>query len=368
MAIVASAAPPVVKSRRWGESARKRVARLATGERRPREPDWKPVATSASSSAAKSGRGSGRSSASALEMSSYSLERSIACLPQLDHGSVQLGAGIRLAGAEHTGDLFIGEPGEELEGDQLTLARLELTQSSSEDEAQLASLVFHSAHDARGVDRLGAALGMTATAAQLVKGGVAGDAEEPCSSAALARVEAGALAVGALEGRRGCVLGRRAIAKQAGRVGEDVVSARLVETLEVDCCAQGARDGGCDSGLAHVPTTGELRIHHTARYVGRSQAAWASCAEAVLAQAARIDSRVISSRRRRSDSEIERGGMRTTTSESGRMIAPCSRASSVTRWPMRRLGSWTPRSMPAMKPRPRTSATSGIASISASAS
>ena len=55
------------------------------------------------------------------------------------------------------------------------------------------------------------------------------------------------------------------------------------------------------------------------------------------------------------------GASARSTSPSGRMIAPRRRASSVTRWPMRSAGSCSPRSMPTMKPRRRTSATSGIA-------
>ena len=60
--------------------------------------------------------------------------------------------------------------------------------------------------------------------------------------------------------------------------------------------------------------------------------------------------------------------MRTIVSPSGRMIAPRLRASSVTRWPRRSDGSCSPRSIPTMKPRARTSATSGISSTSASSS
>ena len=67
----------------------------------------------------------------------------------------------------------------------------------------------------------------------------------------------------------------------------------------------------------------------------RDQAAWAIWAAWERVQAVRIDSAAISTRRRRSASEIESGGIRTTTSPSGRMIAPRSRASSVTRWPTR---------------------------------
>ena len=55
-------------------------------------------------------------------------------------------------------------------------------------------------------------------------------------------------------------------------------------------------------------------------------------------------------------------------SPSGRMIAPRRRASSVTRWPSRSAGSCSPRSIPTMKPRPRTSATSSIAATPASSS
>ena len=62
--------------------------------------------------------------------------------------------------------------------------------------------------------------------------------------------------------------------------------------------------------------------------------------------------------------EIASGGISTTVSPSGRTIAPRSRAASVTRWPSRSAGSCSPRSIPTMNPRPRTSATSGIAATS----
>ena len=51
--------------------------------------------------------------------------------------------------------------------------------------------------------------------------------------------------------------------------------------------------------------------------------------------------------------EIASGGISTTTSPSGRMIAPRRRASSATRWPRRSAGSCSPRSIPTMNPRAR---------------
>ena len=55
-------------------------------------------------------------------------ESFIACLPQLGHRPVQPGARVRLADAEHGRDLGVGEPGEELERDQLALCGLERRQ------------------------------------------------------------------------------------------------------------------------------------------------------------------------------------------------------------------------------------------------
>ena len=110
---------------------------------------------------------------------------------------------------EHGGDLGVGEAGEELEGDQLALGvASSALERGGQGQAPLA-LPRRSPRAAPGRDvgRLGGQLGLAAAPAQLVEGGVAGDPEEPGARLAAAGVEAGALAVGALEGGRGDLLG-----------------------------------------------------------------------------------------------------------------------------------------------------------------
>lgn len=150
-----------------------------------------------------------------------------------------------------------------LQRDQLALARPEPVEGGVEEEAQLLAGLLGRRH-ARRVGGIGAERGLAAATAQLVQRGVAGDAEEPGAGAAPLGVEAGALAVGPLEGRRGHVLGRRAVAQQPGGVGVDVVAAGAVQALEVEVALRmgsGARNG-C---LAHALTTGESRICHSRR-------------------------------------------------------------------------------------------------------
>ena len=116
---------------------------------------------------------------------------------------MQLGAGVRLADAEHGGDLGVAEAGEELERDQLALARRSRRASAaaSASRRSLASAPSSAAAPCE-VGRLGRQLGLAAAAAQLVERGVAGDPEEPGARLAALGVEARALAVGALEGGR----------------------------------------------------------------------------------------------------------------------------------------------------------------------
>src|SRR3954451_3551045 len=152
----------------------------------------KPAAARSSSSAANCGRGVGRRAwRSAINWSS--LSGSIAGLPQLGHGSVQLGPGVRLARPENLGDLGVGETGEELERDQLALARLQALQRGRDGEAPLAVLGAPAPSEAVEVGRLRGQLRLAAAAAQLVEGSVAGDAEEPGPRLAAPRVEAVAL-------------------------------------------------------------------------------------------------------------------------------------------------------------------------------
>src|SRR5262249_43966180 len=120
MAMATSAVAAPERSRRWGER-RSRSARALTGGPFERERRGKPAATRSSSRLAKSSRGVGRASASAVARSPWSLERSIACLPQFVHRPVEPGADVRGADARYAGDLAIGEAGEELERDQLAL-------------------------------------------------------------------------------------------------------------------------------------------------------------------------------------------------------------------------------------------------------
>jgi len=121
---------------------------------------------------------------------------------------VQPGAGVRLGDADHGGDLGVGEAGEELEGDQLALASLEQGEGGGQRQPPLACLGALVRGGGREVGRLGRQLGLAPATAQLVEGGVAGDPEQPGPWLAATGVEAGALAVGALEGGGGDFLGR----------------------------------------------------------------------------------------------------------------------------------------------------------------
>src|SRR6185436_14954105 len=84
--------------------------------------------------------GVGRSSARATANSSCSLKRSIARLPQLLQSSVQPGAGVRLRDPDNGADLRVGQPGEELERDQLTLPRRQLAESGRQEQSRLSLL------------------------------------------------------------------------------------------------------------------------------------------------------------------------------------------------------------------------------------
>ncbi len=69
----------------------------------------------------------------------------------------------------------------------------------------------------------------------------------------------------------------------------------------------------------------------------RRQLAYAATGIRPTATSAIADA-VIATRRHRSDSEIDSGGISTTTSSSGRMMAPRDRAARVTWWPKRSPG------------------------------
>src|SRR5439155_23263229 len=120
----------------------------------------------------------------------------------------------------------------ELERDQLALARLQALERGGDGEAPLAVLGALLKPEATQVGGLSGQLRLAAAAAQLIEGGVAGDAEEPGTRFTAPRVEAVALAVGALEGGRGHFLGRGRVAEEAGDVGVDVVAAGAVEAVE----------------------------------------------------------------------------------------------------------------------------------------
>src|SRR3954454_25230255 len=145
-AIATTASPPAGISRRLaGSDGRLSLSRERRG---------KPAAACSSSSSANCGRGGGRTAwRSAISWSS--LLGSIAGLPQLGHGSVQLGAGVRLAEAEDLGDLGVGEAGEEFERDQLALARLQALERGRDGEATLVVLGALFAPEAGEVRRLG---------------------------------------------------------------------------------------------------------------------------------------------------------------------------------------------------------------------
>src|SRR5581483_3932072 len=282
------------------------------------------------------------------------------------------GSGGALAGADDRGDLGVREAGEELERDQLALAGRERRERRPQGGAPQRGVGGLLGGRGALVGRLRRELRAPAPPAQLVERGVAGDAEEPCAPRPPAGPIGPALAEGALEGLGGDVLGGGAIAEQPGHVGVDVVAALAVERLEGEVGLARRVAGRRCERLLHAPTTREARLHNThGRRIGARQAAAASSPGAAAwadATAAAIESAVIATSRRRSAAEIESGGISTITSPSGRSTAPRRRASSTTRWPRRSAGSCSPRSMPTMKPRPRTSATSGIAATPASSS
>src|SRR6476646_8697821 len=216
----------------------------------------KPAAARWSSSAANSGRGAGRRAwRSAISWSSLGV--SIAGLPQLGHCAVKLGAGVRLAQAEHLGDLGVGEAGEALERDQLALAWIEPLQRGGDGQAPLVVLGSAEALDVGG---FGCQLRLPPATPQLVEGRVAGDPEQPRPRLAPLGVDAVALAVGPLEGSGGHFLRRRRVSEQAGDVGVDVVAAGAVEPLEGEVAGAGRIFCLGAQRLLHARTTGYLRI------------------------------------------------------------------------------------------------------------
>src|SRR6185312_6653972 len=222
------ATPRIGTSRRVGFIPRHQSTIGATTDAVVSAPRGKPAAARASSSAANSGRGVGRSSRSSANRVSSS-NRSIEGLSQLGHGAVQAGVGVGLADPEDGGDLGVAEAGEEFERDQLAVARFEVGERGFEGEPPLGALGARLDRGAVEVGGLGGQLGLAAAAAQLVERRVAGDAEEPGARLAAGRVEAAALAVGALEHQLG-------LPRSFPRL--------------------------CDRSLTHAPTTAPPSIHH----------------------------------------------------------------------------------------------------------
>ena len=186
---------------------------------------------------------------------------------------------------EHGGDLGVGEAGEELERDQLALARRRARRARRRARRRaLALLDALVGGGARDVGRVRRQLGLAAAAAQLVEGGVAGDPEEPGARLAAAGVEAGALAVGALEGGRGDLLGGR-----RGRAAGRPRRRRRRRGSSGRGCRRRCRPrsgrscGGCEQRLTHAPTTGGPRSITAASM--RAQAACGSCSASVSGRA-----------------------------------------------------------------------------------
>ena len=239
------------------------------------------------------------------------LKAFIACLPQLGDGSVEPGAGVRLGQPEHGGDLGVGEAGEELERDQLALGAARASPARRRRRAGARSARRRSAAGGDASRRRA-----RSPARPAGRGGGARRGRR-CGRSRRARPAARrgsgskrrALAVGALEGGRGDLLGRGAVAEQPGRVGVDVVAARAVEALEGEVgLARGvprrlrqASDSRPYYGRARDPSQ---------RSIGSGGPGWSGSAaasahrSAAAARPARAPPRssppVISSRRRRS--------------------------------------------------------------------
>src|SRR4051794_26600818 len=181
-------------------------------------------------------------------------------LPQSLHCAVQDRSRVRAGGPEHAGELVVGEPGEELQGDDLALAGLERGHRGAHGGARRGCFRLV----ARGgrvevLDVAGQRCDALAPS-QLVQRRVAGDPEHPGPLASPPRVERPAAPVGALEGLGGDVFGGGAIAEQGRHVGEDVVPARAIEILEAAGGLLLRQRHG--QGLGHVTTTPVPEIHH----------------------------------------------------------------------------------------------------------
>ena len=176
-----------------GQDQRAPVGFRPRPRRRVRGGRGKPAAARASSSRAHVGSGRGGSSRSSAPSSSSSGGRVsgavIDGLPELGHGAVEERAGVGGADAEHGGDLGVVEPGVELQGDHLAVARRAGAASAARTAARSSARSAASSVRRRGgVLRVGGQRGGALAAAQLVERGVAGDAEQPGALAAPAGV------------------------------------------------------------------------------------------------------------------------------------------------------------------------------------
>ena len=164
---------------------------------------------------------------------------------------------------EHAGQLGVGHPGVELQGDDLPLARGQLRERGLDRGAAQRDLGV-----VAGV-LLGDVLGVgherrdPSAPAKLVERRVASDTEQPRPLLTAASIERPPAPVGALERERGDVLGGGRIAQQRRHVRVHVVAARAVQRLEpLPRAVPGSRRRR-RQGLAHTLTTRRRRIHHS---------------------------------------------------------------------------------------------------------
>src|SRR4051794_8488347 len=161
------------------------------------------------------------SSRSTSGSSGMSWSRLIAGPPQLLDDAVQPRARVGLRDADDTGDLGVGEPGKELERDQLPLARCELGDGGAQRRAPDCHFGAVVGGDEALVLRLGDERSAPPPPAKLVECRVASDPEQPRPPASAPRLEGPPSPVGALEGLGGHVLGSGTVAKKPGDIGID---------------------------------------------------------------------------------------------------------------------------------------------------
>ena len=130
-------------------------------------------------------------------------------------------------------DLGVAEAGEELQRDQLPLAGVESPPSAAATASRrsLRSTGCSASIPARSTGSSTSALWRFRRRSSS-RAALRAIPNSQAAGAAAARVESRAVAVGALEGGRGHLLGGAAVAKQPGGVGIDVVATAPVEPLE----------------------------------------------------------------------------------------------------------------------------------------